>query len=123
MSEPKVAMAVCAATAAADPPDDPPGERDRSCGLLVIFMDELAVVEPMANSSMFILPSGMAPAAFSLVMTVASYGEVYESARICDAHVQGCPIVLMLSFMPMGIPPRGRDRSAEAAAFLAWSKS
>ncbi len=45
-----------AATAAADPPLDPPGIRSRSQGFLVVKKPEFSVDDPMANSSMFVLP-------------------------------------------------------------------
>jgi hypothetical protein len=62
-----------AATAAADPPLEPPGTRDKSHGLCVTFTLEFSVEEPIANSSMFVLPNGIAPAAFNRWTTVASY--------------------------------------------------
>ena len=51
-----------AATAAAEPPDDPPGTRSRSHGLLVRWNAEDSVEEPKANSSMLTLPMGRQPA-------------------------------------------------------------
>ena len=60
-----------AATAAADPPDDPPGTRDVSCGLRVGPKAEFSVELPMANSSRLVLPTTAAPAASSLVTAVA----------------------------------------------------
>ena len=72
VSEPRAAMAVRSATAAAEPPDEPPGMREGSWGLRVVPRAEFSVAEPMANSSRLVRPKGMAPAARSLVMTVAS---------------------------------------------------
>ena len=60
-----------AATAAALPPEEPPGTRDRSTGLRVVWNAEFSVEEPMANSSMFSLPSITAPAPLSLSTAVA----------------------------------------------------
>src|SRR5262245_19763057 len=54
-----------AATAAADPPLEPPGTRPRSHGLAVGPVDECSVEEPMANSSMLVLPGTTAPASSS----------------------------------------------------------
>ena len=54
-----------AATAAAEPPLLPPGTRARSHGLLVGPQAECSVDEPMANSSMLVLPRMAAPAASS----------------------------------------------------------
>ncbi len=62
------------ATAAAEPPDEPPGTRDRSHGLRDGPYAEFSVEEPIANSSMFVLPSSTTPAWRSRRVTVASYG-------------------------------------------------
>ena len=51
-----------AATAAAAPPEEPPGTRARSHGLRVVKNAEFSVDEPIANSSMLSLPSSTAPA-------------------------------------------------------------
>ena len=72
MSEPSAATHSSAATAAADPPDEPPGMREVSHGLVVIWKAEFSVELPMANSSMLIRPKTTAPAAFSFSVTVAS---------------------------------------------------
>ena len=61
-----------AATAAADPPLLPPGTRSRSHGLAVGPQAECSVDEPIANSSMFVLPGSTAPAAFSRSAMCAS---------------------------------------------------
>src|SRR6266545_3617498 len=74
VSVPKAPAARPAATAAADPPLDPPGTRSRSHGLRVSWKAEFSVDDPMANSSMLVLPSRTAPASRSLATTVASYG-------------------------------------------------
>ena len=51
-----------AATAAALPPELPPGTRSTSHGLKVGPKAEVSVEPPKANSSMFSLPMGRAPA-------------------------------------------------------------
>ena len=51
-----------AATAAAEPPEEPPGTREASQGLAVGWKADDSVEEPKANSSMFVLPTGVAPA-------------------------------------------------------------
>src|SRR3954471_14933905 len=61
-------------TAAALPPDDPPGVRERSHGFRLGPYALFSVDEPIANSSMLSLPVMTAPAARSLRTTVASYG-------------------------------------------------
>src|SRR5215208_2848999 len=63
-----------AATAAALPPDEPPGTRSRSHGLRTGPKPEFSFDEPIANSSWFVLPSTGAPAARSCSTTVAVYG-------------------------------------------------
>src|SRR6185369_12557078 len=74
VSVPRAPGTMRAATAAALPPDEPPGVRDRSHGLRVGPQALFSVEEPIANSSMFSLPTITAPACFSLRTTVASYG-------------------------------------------------
>ena len=59
VSLPSVTVARPAATAAALPPDEPPGTRARSHGLRVGPKALVSVEEPNANSSMLSLPSGM----------------------------------------------------------------
>ncbi|MNY01524.1 hypothetical protein D3C86_1340580 [compost metagenome] len=69
--EPPVSVAVapaqrCAATAAAEPPEEPPGtsfcsEPLARQGLMAGPYQELSLDEPMANSSMLSLPSMTAP--------------------------------------------------------------
>jgi L-2-hydroxyglutarate oxidase LhgO len=61
-----------AATAAAEPPLEPPGTRSVSTGLRTGPKAEFSFEEPMANSSQFSLPSSTAPAASSLETAVAS---------------------------------------------------
>src|SRR5438067_7463753 len=75
VSEPRPAGTMRAATAAADPPLDPPGTRVVSHGLRVGPTDECSVDEPIANSSRFVLPMIDAPRARSRAAAVASYGD------------------------------------------------
>src|ERR671926_1743712 len=63
-----------AATAAALPPLEPPGTRSRSHGLRTGPNAEFSFEEPIANSSMFVLASSPAPAAWRRVTAVAVYG-------------------------------------------------
>ena len=72
VSEPSASGTNPAATAAAEPPEDPPGTRLTSWGLRVGPVAEVSVEEPMANSSMFVLPTTTAPAARRRDTTVAS---------------------------------------------------
>src|SRR6185369_11472224 len=74
VSEPRVATAMSAATAAAEPPDDPPGTRLRSRGFRTGLNAEFSVDDPMANSSQLSLPRTTAPAASNRATAVQSYG-------------------------------------------------
>src|SRR5918992_4237949 len=72
VSEPSAHGAMPAATAAAEPPPDPPGTRSGSHGFRVGPKAEFSVDEPIANSSVFVLPSSGSPASRHRVVTVAS---------------------------------------------------
>jgi len=72
VSVPVAKGAKSAATAAAEPPDEPPGTWSSAHGLLVAPTYELSEVEPIANSSMFTLPKVTRPAALVFSTTVAS---------------------------------------------------
>ena len=65
--EPPVSVPVTAgtrraATAAALPPDEPPGTRCRSHGFFTVPKALFSLAEPIANSSQFSLPSVTMPA-------------------------------------------------------------
>ncbi len=72
VSEPIPSAANPPATAAAEPPEEPPGTRARSTGLRVGPKAEFSVDEPMANSSMLVLPTNTAPASARRATTQAS---------------------------------------------------
>ena len=63
-----------AATAAALPPLEPPGTRERSHGLSTGPKAQFSVEEPIANSSWWVLASSGAPAPTSRSTAVAVYG-------------------------------------------------
>src|SRR5262245_37012222 len=92
-----------AATAAAEPPDDPPATQSRFHGLRVGPKAECSVEEPMANSSRFVLATIDQPAARSRATTVASNGET-KFGRMRDPQVVGMSVVTMLSLMAIGRP-------------------
>src|SRR3954464_4282251 len=106
VSDPSASGANPAATAAADPPLEPPGTRDTSRGLRGGPKAEFSVDDPIANSSRFVLPTITAPASCSRVTTVASYGG-RQPARIFELHVVGSPRVVRLSLMATGTPASG----------------
>src|SRR5213593_4395216 len=74
VSVPSAQMASPDATAAAEPPDEPPGTRSRSHGLCTGPKAECSFDEPIANSSQFVLPSRTDPASRSRAHGVQSNG-------------------------------------------------
>ena len=72
VSVPMASGASKAATAADEPPDEPPGTRLRSQGLRDGPKAEFSVDEPIANSSMLVLPRMTTPARLSRPVMVAS---------------------------------------------------
>ena len=110
VSEPSASGASNAETAAAEPPPEPPGMRSRSHGLCVAPYAECSVDEPIANSSMLVLPSGTRPAARIRATTVASYGGIQPS-RIFDPAVDGMPSVQSTSLIATGTPASGPSLS------------
>ena len=96
----------CAATAAAQPPLEPPGTRSKSHGLLLRPNAEFSVELPIANSSMFNRPNSTAPASRSVRTTVPSYGE-RKSPRIFDEQLAGWPLAQNKSFSEIGTPSSG----------------
>src|SRR3990172_2965354 len=117
-----------AATAAALPPLLPPGTLLVSHGFKVGKNAEFSVEEPIANSSMLSLPRITAPASFSFLTTVASYGGTkFSSMR--EAQVVLTSFVQKMSFIAMGTPVRGVRSfpsliilSAASASFTALSR-
>src|SRR3989344_5992038 len=73
VSVPKATRAISPATAAAEPPEEPPGTKDGSSGVLVAPKALVWVVERMADSFMLVRPMTIAPAFFKHFITVASY--------------------------------------------------
>src|SRR5918998_2175079 len=74
VSVPIAQGALPAATAAAEPPDEPPGTRPRSHGFCTGPNPEFSFDDPMANSSWFVLPRTGAPARWSFSTDVAVGG-------------------------------------------------
>ena len=72
VSLPRAAGTNPAATAAAEPPEEPPGTRLVSRGLQVFFTALFSQLDPMANSSILSLPKGMKPLAVSFSTAVAA---------------------------------------------------
>src|SRR5580693_10387029 len=106
VSVPMASGASYAATAADEPPDEPPGTLSRSHGLRLGPNAEFSVDEPMANSSMLVLPRMTAPACLSRLVIVASYGGCQPS-RMRLPHVVGMPMVANKSLTATGTPASG----------------
>src|SRR5690349_10511027 len=119
VSDPMASGAWNAASAAALPPPDPPGTRWTSHGLRVGPYAEFSVDDPIANSSMFVLPRIGMPAARNRTVTVASYGDVQPS-RIFEPHVVGMFVVVKTSLSASGTPASadGSDSPAATAASM-----
>src|SRR5579864_5336976 len=84
--EPPVSVAVApgtsrAATAAAEPPEGPPGTNSGFQGFLTEQSELVSVEEAMANSSRLSLARGTAPAALSLGTRVVCYGGMKLSSK------------------------------------------
>src|SRR5690606_36665504 len=90
VSDPRAAAAMPAATAAADPPLDPPGVRSRSHGFFVTASAEFSVDDPIPNSSRLVLPIRIAPAFSNLSTAVAVYVGT-NPRRIREDAVAGRP--------------------------------
>src|SRR6266571_8836408 len=106
VSVPMASGASNAATAADEPPDEPPGTRLRSHGLRDVPNAEFSVDEPIANSSMLVLPSMTTPALLSRRAMVESYGGCQPSS-MRDPQVVGMSIVVKTSLSPSGTPASG----------------
>ena len=86
-----------AATAAADPADDPPGLYSRLCGLRV------AAGSMKAKGVVAVFPRITAPAAFSRDTSTASHSG-WQPASATLPHSVGMSAVSMMSFRPIGTP-------------------
>src|SRR3954453_19564169 len=104
-----------AATAAAEPPELPPGTRERSHGFRVGPYAECSGEEPIANSSWLVLPSSGAPAATSRSTAVAVYGGRYPSS-IREPEVLGTSSTQKRSLTASGTPPSGPEAPGSCSA-------
>ena len=103
VSVPIEARHIPAATAAAEPPLDPPGDRDVACGFFVGPNAESSDVVPNANSCRLHLPTRITPAWRSALTISAS---VFATCpwRTKDAAVVGRPRTSIKSFSEIGMP-------------------
>src|ERR1700761_1888916 len=132
--EPPVSVAVApmhssAATADAEPPDEPPGtsvvlEPSRRQGLATGPKHEVSFDEPIANSSLLSLPSMTAPSRQRFDVTVDSYVGT-KLPRIFEQAVVRTPLVANKSLIPSGIPASGPPSpfTMRASAFRAISRA
>src|SRR6266576_5169670 len=134
--EPPVSVAVApmhnsAATADADPPDEPPGTSvvlapSRRHGLTTGPKHEVSFDEPIANSSLLSFPSITAPSRQSCEVTVDSYVGT-KLPRILEHAVVRTSLVANRSLIPKGMPASGPPSplailaSTCRAMVLAWS--
>src|SRR5688572_24942720 len=95
-----------AATAADDPPLEPPGVRARFHGFRVVPNRWFFVNAVEPNSGRFVLPIGMAPAARARATCVESRSATLVRSG-CEPYVVGKPPRSSSSLIPNGTPARG----------------
>ena len=122
VSDPSAQIALPAATAAALPPELPPGTQSAFQGLCVGWNAEFSVEPPIANSSIFALPRITGRSACNFSITVALYGGTKFSS-ILDAQVVLTPFVQILSLIAPGIPSKYEIASPAAIFLSAFSAS
>ena len=108
-----------AATAAAEPLEDPPGVCAELCGFFVLPGARTA------NSVVTVLPMITAPAARSMETTAASRDGV-RPAWSTDPFSVGMSAVSMMSLMPTGTPwsgPSGRPPRRQSSAARACASA
>ena len=113
-----------AATATAVPLDDPPGTRwrSRSQGFHGVPIIRLVPHAPRANSTMWVLPSGIMPAP-SNRSTVALVVSATRAAHIRDPTVPTRPAMSHRSFTAIGRPCSGPSGNRAVRALSAASAS
>ncbi len=104
-----------AATAAADPPLDPPDVRDSPHGLRVGPISRLPASPFQPNSEVFVFPRMMAPAARRRSTTTESVPGT-QSFESRDPNVVRKPRVGVRSLMEIGIPSKGRGGPSFASS-------
>src|SRR5215831_14182085 len=102
-SEPSASGASPAATAAAPPPVEPPGVRERSQGLRDSPKSRLSVEPRQANSGRFVLPTKIAPAA-RRPATLGASSAATNSASKREPYDTRSPTVQRLSLIEIGTP-------------------
>ena len=106
VSVPRAATHSSAATAAAEPPLEPPGTWESFQGFRLAPKAEYSVEEPIPNSSRLVLPIRKYCCDRNASTAVAEYGGT-KPPRMRDPHVVGRPSVQMLSLTAIGIAIMG----------------
>src|SRR5258705_533905 len=125
VSVPIDAKHIPSATDAAEPPDDPPGDRFGSWGCRAGPKAESSFVVPKANSWRFVLPTTIAPAPRSAATDGASASATWCS-RTREAAVVAVPRTSNRSFREIGTPcsgPRRRPAAISRSASRACSRA
>jgi len=118
MSEPASSPVRPAASAAAEPPEDPPGPRARSQGLLVVPWIALKLCQSASISGTLVLPKTMAPAASSR-STASASRRATLSLSAGSPQLVRMPATSKLSLIVIGTPSSGRPRAPLARALSA----
>ena len=111
------------ATAAAVPPDEPPGVRSSCHGLHVVPWRTVRVKFMPPNSEAVVCPASTAPPRSRMRWTIVDVDVATRSANGTEAYVNGQPATWSSSLTPIGTPPNGSDTSAAPAARSACSRS
>ena len=102
-----------AATAAAAPPEEPPGVLARFQGLRVRPVSGELVSPLQPNSGVVVLPSSTAPASRSLAVTGASTSQGWAGSTVRLPRRVGQPRVRIRSLIDTGTPSRAPQGAPE----------
>ena len=105
-----------AASATADPPDEPPGDQAVFHGFRVRPKSRFSATPSNANSDVFALPTGIAPAARSSPTTRESVAAAGASANSSDPCVVGKPLEVLDVLHEEREPGQGQVGVAAVAA-------
>src|SRR6185503_8461082 len=103
-SVPTASGPIPAATAAAAPPDEPPGVFALFQGLRVTPVSGLSVTPFQPNSGVVVLPSSTAPCSRSRAVTGASSFHGPLASTVLEPRSVGQPFVRMMSLIDTGTP-------------------
>src|SRR5215471_16797705 len=103
-SVPRACGQKCAASAADEPPEDPPGVFPLFQGLRVIPVSGESVVPFQPNSGVVVLPIKTAPASRNRATAGASSFHGPEGSTVLDPRRVGQPFVSRMSLTATGTP-------------------